>query len=440
MSQPAFHIETHGCQMNMYDSDFVSHVLKDAGYERAASPAEAEILLVNTCSVRDRAERKALSRLAEMAALKAGRRGVVIGILGCAAQRLGGGLIRPGGHINLVAGPDSYGRLPAHIESLTRGGGPIVDIAQDRDTTYSLLPTSCPSVVAFVSIMRGCDNFCSYCVVPYVRGRERSKPRRAILGEVEHLVGMGVREITLIGQNVNSYSDADTDFADLLDIVSGVKGLERIRFTTSHPKDFTPKVIEKVRDLPKVCEHIHLPLQSGSDRILNLMNRGYTSACYRDLVSLARREIPGVALSTDILVGFPSETAQDHLATLATMEAVGFESAFMFRYSVRGGTRAAELPDDVPLEEKTRRLKEVINLQNNLIDRKKTAMAGERVEILVERESTREPGFLLGRTRKNWLAKVPREGVKRGEVVVARVTGVSRWMVTCDEVENRIGA
>jgi tRNA-2-methylthio-N6-dimethylallyladenosine synthase len=439
VKKPTFYIETHGCQMNVYDSEFVSEVLSAAGYKPAASPAEADILLVNTCSVRERAERKALSRLAELGALRPHRDDRILGIIGCTAQRHGQSLLRGNRRIDLVAGPDSYRRLPAHLESLMRGGGPVVDTAQDHKSTYSLLPATCNTVIAFVSIMRGCDNFCSYCVVPYVRGRERSKPHRSVLHEVRHLVDSGVREVTLIGQNVNSYRDEDTDFADLLELVSKIEGLKRIRFTTSHPKDFTAEVIERMRDLPPVCEHIHLPLQSGSDRILGLMNRGYTLARYLELAAMARYEIPGVAISTDIMVGFPSETNEDHRKTLEAMETVGFEAAFMFRYSERSGTHAADLPDDVTMAEKTRRLKEVISLQNALTDRKKAAMPGERVEVLVERESTREPGFLLGRTRKNWLAKLPRKGVRRGEVVATRVTGVSRWMVTCDEVENRIG-
>jgi tRNA-2-methylthio-N6-dimethylallyladenosine synthase len=440
VKEKTFYIETHGCQMNIYDSGFVSQVLKDAGYRTAAGPGEADIILINTCSVRDRAERKALSRVSELASRRTGDSRAVIGVIGCMAQRLGERLAGHNGRIDLVAGPDSYRHLPALLGRLEEGRGPAVDVAQDRKRLYSLLPATHPGVTAFVTIMRGCDNFCSYCVVPYVRGRERSKPHSLILKEVQHLVGLGVKEVTLIGQNVDSYNDGDVDFGDLLEIVSGIDGLQRVRFTTSHPKDLTLKVLERMRDIPEVCEHIHLPLQSGSDRILALMNRGYTSQQYTDLASIARRTIPGVALSTDILVGFPSESDRDHRKTLQVMEEVGFESAFMFRYSVRAGTAAADLPDDVPDREKTRRLKEVIALQNRLTDLKKRAMLGGRVEILLERESGKEPGFLIGRTRKNWLAKLPQKGVRRGEVVGAVVTGVSRWMVTCDEVENKTGA
>jgi tRNA-2-methylthio-N6-dimethylallyladenosine synthase len=440
MNGRSFYIETHGCQMNIYDSGFISDLLLDAGYKEASGPAEADIILINTCSVRERAERKALSRVSELASLNEGRRRALVGIVGCMAQRLGESLLSHRLRIDLVAGPDSYRRLPALLESLANGHAPAVDIAQDHCGTYRRLPRVHDGVTAFVTIMRGCDNFCSYCVVPYVRGRERSKPHGEIIEEVRHLVDLGVREVTLIGQNVNSYDDGEKDFGDLLEAVNRIEGLARIRFTTSHPKDLTEDVIARVRDLNKVCEHIHLPLQSGSDRILSLMNRGYTSAQYEDIAALARLEIRGVAISTDILVGFPSETAEDHLLTLRAIEAVGFESAFMFRYSPRSGTRAAELPDDVAPSEKTRRLGEVIALQNRLIDGKKSAMLGEQVEILVERQSTKEPDFFLGRTRKNWLAKLPRKGVRRGEIVTVRITGVSRWMLTCEEVENRTGA
>jgi tRNA-2-methylthio-N6-dimethylallyladenosine synthase len=437
MSGKSFYIETHGCQMNVYDSDFVGEVLERAGYKRAASAADADVILINTCSVRARAERKALSRVAELAAPGRSRPGVTVGVIGCMAQRLGESLAR-NPRIGLVAGPDTYRGLPRLIEK-ARSGAAAVDVVQDPGNVYSHHPAAAREVTAIVTIMRGCDNFCSYCVVPYVRGRERSKPHREILGEVEHLVDLGVREVTLTGQNVNSYGDDRVDFARLLEMVNAVPGLARIRFTTSHPKDLSPGVIERIRDLPKVCEHIHLPLQSGSDRILGLMGRNYTAARYREIASLARREVPGVAISTDIMVGFPTETERDHAETLRTMEEVAFESAFMFRYSVREGTRAAGLADDVPTEEKTRRLKEVISLQNRLIDRAKAAMPGERVEILIEGESAREPDHLIGRTRKNWLAKVPRKGVRRGEVIVARITGISRWMIACEEVQDRIG-
>jgi tRNA-2-methylthio-N6-dimethylallyladenosine synthase len=273
-----------------------------------------------------------------------------------------------------------------------------------------------------------------------VRGRERSKPRGDILEEITRLVGLGVREVTLLGQNVNSYRDGNLDFAGLLQLADGIEGLRRLRFTTSHPKDLTKPVLECMRDLPRVCENLHLPLQSGSDRVLELMNRSYTSEDYGRLVDLARSTVPGLAVTTDLMVGFPTETIADHEATLKAMETSAFEAAFMFRYSERPGTAASKLKDDVPDKEKTRRLQEVLSLQNQITDSKKQALVGKTVEILIERASERDAGFMTGRTRKNWLAKLPEKGVRKGEVVMAEVTGVSRWMVTCDRAVRKVGA
>jgi tRNA-2-methylthio-N6-dimethylallyladenosine synthase len=435
-----FYIETYGCQMNIYDSGVISEILVGEGHEPVGSAVDADLVLVNTCSVRDRAERKALSRLVDLSATRKDRPDLLIGIVGCMAQRLGAKLARKGTGADLVVGPDSYRALPRIIAGLEKDRGPVVETTQDAGCMYTYRPEVCDAVSAFVTIMRGCDNFCSYCIVPYVRGRERSKPLGDIIREIEHLVGLGVSEVTLLGQNVNSYGDGRTDFADLLETVNGVQGLKRVRFTTSHPKDLAPKVIDRIQDLPKVCEHLHLPLQSGSDRVLALMNRRYTCRDYRRIVDLARSAIPGIAITTDIMVGFPGETRSDHQATLSAMEAIAFDSAFMFKYSERDGTDAALLADDVEDDEKVTRLRQVIELENSIVDAKKQALLGDEVEILVEGESRREPGFLVGRTRKNWLAKLPRKGVSKGEVVVAEVTGVTRWMITCDGTVRKTGA
>jgi tRNA-2-methylthio-N6-dimethylallyladenosine synthase len=440
MIKRRFYIETHGCQMNIYDSEVISDMLIRRGHERAASTVDADLILINTCSVRERAERKAISRLVELSASKRENPGVLIGIVGCVAQRLGSRLTEAGMSADLVVGPDSYDALVGIIDRLGYERAPIVETTQHPGCMYALRPRSRDSVTAFTTIMRGCDNFCSYCVVPHVRGRERSKPHRDIVSEIEHMVGLGVKEVTLLGQNVNSYSDGEIDFAGLLEAVNGVQGLERIRFTTSHPKDLTAGVINSIRDLPKVCENLHLPLQSASDRILSLMNRDYTYADYRKLVDRARSATPDIAISTDIMVGFPTETRADHAATLRAMEEIEFDSAFMFKYSPREGTRAAELDDDVGEGEKALRLKEVIDLENSIVDRRKQVLMGTEVEILVESESRRHPGFLVGRTRKNWLAKLPQKGVSKGEIVVAEVTGVTRWMIKCDNTVRKAGA
>lgn len=440
MPNKTFYIETHGCQMNIYDSQVVSEMLRSLGYEPVDRPGGADLVLVNTCSVRDRAERKALSRLVELAALKRTRPGLLIGIMGCMAQRLGAELARENRPVDLVLGPDMYRALPEALDRAGAESGPVIEVRQDSACIYTLKPRSHSPVSAFITIMRGCNNYCSYCIVPYVRGRERSKPIEMILDEVRHMVGLGVKEVTLLGQNVNSYRDGMTDFARLLGIVNEVKGLERIRFTTSHPKDLNARIIEKMRDLPKVCESLHLPVQSGSDRVLRLMNRGYTCDRYKQMVDTARTIMPDLAISTDIMVGFPTELPSDHEATLRTMEDIGFDSAFMFRYSTRPGTHAAGYEDDVDESEKIRRLQEVIGLENSIIDEKKKSLLGKDVEVLVEAESKRESGWLVGRTRKNWLAKLPQKGVSKGETVIAKVTDVTRWMIVCDGSVRKVGS
>jgi tRNA-2-methylthio-N6-dimethylallyladenosine synthase len=352
---------------------------------------------------------------------------------------MGPGLVQRGLKVNLVVGFDAYGSLPELIRN-ARNGGPIIETVSEPQALFSLRPASRDGTAAFVTIIQGCDNFCSYCIVPYVRGRERSKPHRVILEEIQHLVGLGAKEVTLIGQNVNSYRDGQVDFAHLLELANDVTGLERIRFTTSHPKDLTIGVVQKIRDLPKVCEHLHLPLQSGSDRILSLMNRGYASAGFRKIIEFARFTIPALAVTTDIMVGFPTEAEPDFEATLRALGDLRFDAAFMFMYSPREGTQANALADDVRREEKIRRLKEAVALQNRVTDEKKSALLGTEVEILIERESGREAGFMLGRTRENWLAKIPREGVRRGETVVAGVHSVTRWMLCCDGPSRKVGA
>ena len=448
-----YFIETFGCQMNVYDSEFIADLLSMRGYSRATRPEEASLVLINTCSVRARAERKAITRAQEIAALKRSGTPLHLGIIGCMAQRMGSDLEKAGCRVDFILGPDTYLGLPQIIDRLesrdgsggkgatSRGGpGAHVDTTQDSGCLYSLKPETHDSVTAFVTIMRGCNNFCSFCIVPYVRGRERSKPVTEVIAEVEHMVSLGVKEITLLGQNVNSYSNAGIDFAALLARVNSIDGLRRIRFTTSHPRDLTPDVIDAIAELDKVCEHLHLPLQSGSDRILKAMNRGYTLAQYRDKVKLARARVPDLAVTTDLMVGFPSEDDADHQATLEAIRELKFESAFTFNYSPRPGTRASKLEDDVPDQDKSRRLQEILDIENGVIDACKEAIAGKEVEILVEGRSKREAGYVTGRTRKNWLAKLPEKGVRKGEVVVARVTGVSRWMITCDEYSRKVGA
>jgi tRNA-2-methylthio-N6-dimethylallyladenosine synthase len=437
MTHKTFYIETYGCQMNIYDSCVVADILICKGFRHTGVAEDADLVLVNTCSVRDRAERKALSRLTELAALKRSNPHLIIGVIGCMAQRLGEKLIDRG--VDLVLGPDCYSSLGDLLDRLAGSEAPVVETSQNNRSMYSLMPEHRDSVKAFTTIMRGCNNLCSYCVVPYVRGRERSKPHREIIAEIEHIVGLGSREVTLIGQNVNSYDDGSTDFTDLLRLVNDIDGLERIRFTTSHPKDLSHRLMDQMRDLSKVCEHLHLPLQSGSDRILSLMNRDYTYRRYRELVETARSKVGNLAVTTDIMVGFPTESLTDFRETVRAMEEIRFDAAFMFRYSPRDGTHAYRMKDDVPVIEKIARLKEVIGLQNRLTDEKKQQLMDQEVEVLIEGESTREPGFAIGRTRKNWLAKVPLKGVSKGEIVIARVTGATRWMLACEVIPRKVG-
>jgi tRNA-2-methylthio-N6-dimethylallyladenosine synthase len=434
-----FYIETLGCQMNIYDSEIIAAKLLAEGYSRAETAADADIILLNTCSVRDRAERKARSMAAEFAALRKKNPRLLIGIIGCMAQRLGAELTMDGA-VDLVVGTDCYDYFTDLLQRFYARGGPVVETSCNFVSTYTLRPAAYSSIKAFVSIMRGCNNFCSYCIVPYVRGRERSKDHNEILAEINNLVGMGVREVTLLGQNVNSYDDGETDFVGLLAMVNDIAGLDRIRFTTSHPKDLTDALIYGMRDLEKVCEHLHLPLQSGSDRVLEAMNRGYTLGEYRARHDFARATVPNLAVTTDLMVGFPAETEAEYEETLAALRDLRFDAAFMFRYSMREGTSAADLEDDVPEKVKIDRLKRLIALQNEITDGRKREMVGRTVEVLVEEPSRKEPDYMLGRTRENWLAKVPSSGVIQGSKVNAEVTSVTRWMITCAPVRGKAEA
>lgn len=434
-----FYIETLGCQMNVYDSEIISGMLLADGYRQAEGPGDADLILLNTCSVRDRAERKAHSMAAHFASLRKKKPDLIIGVVGCMAQRLEGKLTTDGA-VNLVVGTDCYDYFIELLHRVEATGRPVVETSCNFVSTYALRPETYTSVKAFVSVMRGCNNFCSYCVVPYVRGRERSKDHRALLAEIRNLVSLGVKEVTLLGQNVNSYCDRSIGFPDLLALVNDVEGLERIRFTTSHPKDLSEELIYAMRDLPKVCEHLHLPLQSGNDRILGLMKRGYTYAEYKRAQDLARQVIPGLAVTTDLMVGFPSESDADYQDTLRALDEIRFEAAFMFRYSEREGTDAADLPDDVPEKTKVDRLKHLIAVQNRITDGRKLELLGRTVEILIEEPYRKQEGFMLGRTRENWLAKVPSKGVREGSKVNAEVTSVTRWMITCSEVQGKAEA
>jgi tRNA-2-methylthio-N6-dimethylallyladenosine synthase len=419
------YVETYGCQMNECDSATIHAILRAAGHTRAATPGEADAVIVNTCAVRERAEIRVLGRLRHLRGLIPAS--ATLGVVGCVAQRMGDALVKEVRGLGFVLGTERYHELPAVLARAAEGLRTI-DTALDRPAPETAPPRRTEARLCdFLSVMRGCDNFCSYCVVPFVRGRERSTPAASVVSEVESLVALGTRDVTLIGQNVNSYRDGASDFADLLRRVNEVPGLARLRFATSHPKDMCDDLIEAATQCDKVCEHVHLPVQSGSDETLAAMNRRYTRHDYTDLVERIRERIPGVAVTTDVIVGFPGETEDRFNATLSLMREVRFDSAFMFRYSVRPGTAAAELVDDVPEALKIERLETVIRLQKGVSEERNAALVGTSQEVLVEGPSERDPAVLYGKTRtgKAVIAGGPPE--TRGTLQVVRVTGSTAW-------------
>ncbi|MBN2564240.1 MAG: tRNA (N6-isopentenyl adenosine(37)-C2)-methylthiotransferase MiaB [Candidatus Eisenbacteria bacterium] len=419
------YIETYGCQMNEYDSRVIQSLLIGAGHEIVERPEDAHAVVVNTCAVRERAERRVMGRLRHLRGLIGSD--AVLGVVGCVAQRLGEALLKDVRGLSFVVGTDQYARLP-EILSGAAVGRRSAETGLTHDVTYRRsISGERASLSEFVSVMRGCNNFCTYCIVPYVRGRERSRRPEDVLREVRALVEAGTREVTLIGQNVNSYRHEEMSFANLLESVSGVPGLLRVRFATSHPKDLSAEIIDCVARSNCVCEHIHLPMQSGSDRVLNAMNRSYSSADYAELVNRIRGSIPEVAVTTDIIVGFPGETDAEFQETLTMMETLRFDSAFMFRYSVRDGTRAADLRDDVPETAKIERLEQVIALQRRVTEGVNRELEGKTCEVLVEGPSQKDPSRLFGRTRTGKAVVFPGPAELAGSVLRVRVVSASAW-------------
>jgi len=399
---PRVFIETYGCQMNVADSDLIGSVLADAGYAQAARADEADVIVVNTCAVREKAEERVIARASELGALKRKRPGTVLAIVGCMAEHLKEGLAQRAPGVDVIAGPDSYRRMPALLAAArAEPSHPLVDIKLDKEETYEGLSGAIggDGVSGFVTIQRGCDKFCTFCVVPFTRGRERGASPREILRQVRELVDAGYREVTLLGQTVNSYVWEDVTFAQLLRAVARVDGLERIRFTSPYPVDFTDDVVAAIADEPKICKYVHLPVQSGSDVVLDRMRRGYTVADYHSIVGRLRAAMPDIALSTDILTGFSGETDDDHAMTLQLMRDVRFDSAFMFGYSERDLTFAAKkLPDDVTPALKQKRLAEIVALQESISAQVFAAQVGKRERVLVTGPSKRDPAQLIGRT------------------------------------------
>ena len=425
------YIETYGCQMNVADSEVVASVMQMAGYETTESLEEADAVFLNTCSVRDNAEQKIYHRLEALAAIRR-KRPLIIGVLGCMAERAQQDLLTHH-HCDLVAGPDAYLSLPDLIAQAETGHKAMNIELSTTETYKDIVPQRIGlghKIGGYVSIMRGCNNFCHYCIVPYTRGRERSRDVESILKEVRDLRDRGFKEVTLLGQNVNSYSGERLEvrgerilFPQLLKLVAEEVPEMRVRFTTSHPKDMSDETLQVIAEMPNVCKHIHLPVQSGSDRILKLMNRKYTREWYMDRVNAIRRIIPDCGLSTDIFVGYHSETEEDHQLSLDLMREVGYDSAFMFKYSERPGTYASKhLPDDVPEEEKIRRLNELIALQTEISAQQNKKDEGKTFDVLVEGFSKRSKDQLCGRTEQNKMVVFPKEGHHIGETLRVRIT------------------
>lgn len=425
-------IETYGCQMNVADSEVVASIMGMAGYETTQTLDDADAVFLNTCSVRDNAEQKIINRLEFLNAMRRKRQPLIIGVLGCMAERVKEELVT-NHHADLVVGPDAYLTLPDLIAQVETGHKAINVELSTTETYRDVIPQRLcgPHISGFVSIMRGCNNFCHYCIVPYTRGRERSRDVESILNEVRDLRDKGYKEVTLLGQNVNSYMWTNNNgetiaFPQLLRMVAREAPQMRVRFTTSHPKDMSDETLQVIAEEPNVCRHIHLPVQSGSTRILKLMNRKYTREWYLDRVAAIRRIIPDCGLSTDIFSGYCTETEEDHQASLSLMRECGYDSAFMFKYSERPGTYAAKhLKDDVPEEVKIRRLNELIALQNELSAESNKRCEGRTYEILVEGVSKRSRDQLFGRTEQNKVVVFDRGNSHIGDFVTVRITDSS---------------
>ena len=419
-------VETYGCQMNAADTEIVVSVMRDEGYDYTDDIEQADIILINTCSVRENAEQRIRGRLTEMRRHRRRKPSLIVGIIGCMAERLKEELTTGEDAVDIVAGPDAYRDLPRLVREASAGGKGI-NVMLSREETYAeIAPVRLDrnGVSAFVSIMRGCNNFCSYCVVPYTRGRERSREPGTVIAEVKRLFEAGYREVTLLGQNVNSYDYEGLRFPQLLRSVAEVSPLLRVRFATSHPKDMGDELLQTMASMPNICRCIHLPAQSGATSMLERMNRKYTREDYLERIAAVRRYMPDCAITTDLIAGFSGETAEEHEATLSLMRQVGYDSAYMFRYSERPGTFAARnMPDDVPDAVKTARLQEIISLQNSLSEQSNSRDVGREFEVLVEGESKRSAERLCGRTSQNKMVVFDARGHRAGEYVRVRITG-----------------
>jgi len=422
------HLITYGCQMNEYDSERVAGLLREQRYELTEDETAADVILVNTCAIREKAEDKVFSKLGELRALKRRNPGLLIGVMGCMAQLQQEAVQRRAPQVDLVLGSPAIARVAALIDQVRRERRPVMDTGEAPLVKITVRPPAASALRAFVTVMEGCEKHCTFCVVPRTRGRERSHPPEAIVAEIRGLVADGCREVTLLGQTVNAYGRdlaPPRDLAELLARVNDIDGLARIRFTTSNPYNLTDRLIRAMRDVPKVCEYFHLPLQSGSNRVLERMNRGYTRERYLDLVGALREAVPEMALSTDLIVGFPGETEADVDDTLDMVERVAYDNAFVFRYSRRPGTPAASMPDQVPEDVKARRHARLLDAVTRTAAARSRRLAGRVVEVLVDGPSRKDPGQLTGRTRCNRVVNFDGGGGARpGALVHVRVAEV----------------
>ena len=426
MSGPKrYYIETYGCQMNVADAELMGGVLKRVGHVRVDDPADAEVVIVNTCAIRDHAEQRVIGRVGQLNAHKLERPGVRLGVAGCVAKELGKQLLQLA-HVDFVVGPDSYRHLPEVLDRVDEGERVVLDRFSRSENYEDLEPYRIDRCAAWITIMRGCDKFCSYCIVPFTRGREKCRTPEGILEEVRRAVDDGAREVTLLGQNVNSYRSGDWDFPDLLSAVAQVDGLRRVRFTTSHPWDFTERLVTAIADHPTICEHVHLPVQSGSDRILAAMRREHTAAWYRERVAMLREAVPGCALSTDIIVGFPGETDADFQSTFDLMAEVRYNFAYVFVYSPRPHTPAAMISEDVvPHDVAVERLEALNALQRGIGTAYLLEKVGTVQEVLVQGEARRGQGLVSGWTEQRETVVLPGDAPLVGEIAPVRITGLS---------------
>ncbi len=423
--------------MNLADTELVQGILSNKGYDLTEDIEKADVVLLNTCSIRDNAEQRIYGRLGNLKKMKAKKPSTVVGILGCMAERLRKDLIEEKKIVDLVVGPDEYRRLPEFIDGAF-GGEKGIGVKLSRTETYDdIIPYREDGLSAWISVMRGCDKFCTYCVVPFTRGRERSRSLDSIVAEISELSKRGFKEISLLGQNVNSYNFNGQDFADLLAASASVDPEMRIRFTTSHPQDLSDKLLYTIAEYPNLCNYIHLPVQSGSDRILDLMNRTYTIEHYLNIIDKAREIIPGVSFSTDIIAGFPTETQEDHLSTLDVLQKVRYDGAYMFKYSAREGTKAYKMEDDVPEEIKSKRLSQIIDIQQRIASEINQELIGKEEIVLIEGFSRKSDDYFSGRTDSNKIAIIPvSEEISVGDYVKIKINRATSATLFGDYIEK----